>query len=400
VKTSIVSYLVKRYLRIDKTQPFITITALLAFLGVSIGVMVLMVTMAIMNGTVKEFENKLFTMNYPLSIYPKFISYVDSEIINIIEKKMPHLKLSPYISTQAIVKNGNNMSGGLVFGVNFNKESAINKVIYKSIDSIDVNGFKLVLGKGIAEELNIITNQKIMMIFTNTQPVGFSNSPTMKRFEYVAKFNSGLIAYDKAYMYTDIKALRKIVKIPPNQYDGIHIYSANPHTDIVKLQKILPASVGILGWWQQNGNFFSALEMEKHALFIVLMLIILVASLNIISSLLMTVMNRRKEIALLLSLGASKSEIRKTFFYLGVVIGGSGVIIGIMLGFGGIYILSSFDIITLPADVYGTSKLPMELSTLDFIYTIVGSFIVILLSSYYPAQKASNIDVLSVLRYE
>ena len=178
----------------------------------------------------------------------------------------------------------------------------------------------------------------------------------------------------------------------------MHIYSAQPRRDIEAIKAVLPPGYRALGWWEQNGNFFSALELEKRALFIVLMLIILVASLNIISSLLMTVMNRRSEIALLLALGASKREIKNSFFAQGLVIGGGGIICGLILGLFGVWLLGSFDIISLPADVYGSSKLPMELGLWDLVFTLLGATIIVAASSYYPAKKAANVDVLSTLR--
>ena len=137
-----------------------------------------------------------------------------------------------------------------------------------------------------------------------------------------------------------------------------------------------------------------------QALFIVLMLIILVASLNIVSSLLMTVMNRRQEIALLLSLGASKAEIKKSFFALGATIGGGGIVFGLVLGFFGVWLLGSFDIVNLPADVYGSAKLPMELSLLDLAMILVGAIVIVAFSSFYPAKKAAQINVLETLRNE
>ena len=400
MKKNIIPYLIKRYLRYDKTQPFITITALLAFFGVSVGVMVLIVTMAIMNGTKKEFESKLFTMNYPLTIYPKYVNFVNADLELLINEKMPKLKLSPFVQTQAIVKNGDVMNGGLIFGVDFQKERAINDVLEKALGDKEINKYDIVLGEGTVKELNLIKDEKAVVVFTNLEPNGFANAPKMKRFKYIEYFHSGLIAYDKTYMYTTIDSLQTIYNRNDSQYDGIHIYSKNPQEDIIKLKEFLPSYVGVIGWWQQNGNFFSALEMEKRALFIILLLIIIVASLNIISSLLMTVMSRRKEIALLLSLGATKKEVKNSFFYLGAIIGGSGVIFGLGLGFLGIYLLSTFDIINRPADVYGTTHLPVDLAMLDLLYTILGSFVIIVVSSYYPAKKAAEIDVLSVLRYE
>jgi putative ABC transport system permease protein len=201
-------------------------------------------------------------------------------------------------------------------------------------------------------------------------------------------------------MYTTIEGLSRILRYKKETYDGIHIYSDEPFKDIERIKEILPDHLSVVGWWQMNGNFFSALALEKRALFIVLMLIILIASLNIISSLLMTVMSRRKEIALLLSLGVYKEEIKKTFLYLGVIIGGSGMLFGIVLGFISIYLLGSFDLIDLPADVYGSSKLPLELSSIDFGLIVLGATTIVALSSYYPAYKATQVDVLDTLRNE
>ncbi len=394
------SYLVKKYLRFDKSQPFITISAFLAFLGVGVGVMVLLVAMAIMNGFDKEFERKLFTMNYPLSIYPKSFQKIDNDDLMILEKDFPNLKFSPYISSQVIVKKGAKLEGGLLFGVNFEKEIEINSVLEEALKDKKVGKYEIIVGKGIKESNFLHQNDKLTVIFTQSSPSGFSLIPKMKRFVYKGFFESGLIAYDKAYMYTTISSLRKILKYPENSFDGIHIYSKTPFEDIKKLKKSLPDYLGVVGWWQMNGNFFSALELEKRSLFIVLMLIILIASLNIISSLLMTVMSRRKEIALLLSLGVTFKEIKNTFFYLGMIIGGSGIVAGVILGLFSIYILGTFDIVNLPADVYGTSKLPLELSLSDFVSVFTGAVVIVFLSSYYPSYKATKINVLDTLRNE
>ncbi len=396
---NLVSYIVKKYLRFDKSQPFISITAILAFLGVMIGVMVLIIAMAIMNGMSKEFEKRLFTMNYPLTIYPKIYGAVDIELLIKLEKKFPNMKFSPYLRTQVLVKENKEMSGAVLFGVDFEKEKVINDVLAKAIKK-DNPKFPLIMGKGLYDELFMQSGKKVTLIFTDLTPTGFNLIPKIKKFKVVNSFESGLVAYDRSYLYTDLKSVEKVLKTPKNSYSGVHIHSNNPLKDIKKLKEFLGSEVGIIGWWQQNGNFFAAFEMEKKALFIVLMLIILVASLNIISSLLMTVMSRRKEIALLLSLGASKSEIKKIFLNLGLIIGGSGIVFGIILGFFGLYILENFDIISIPADVYGTSYLPIDLSMVDFISIVIGSIIIITLSSFYPAKKASEIDILSVLRNE
>lgn len=400
MKKSIIPYLVKRFLRFDKEQPFIFLSALLAFLGITLGVMVLLIAMALMNGFDKEFKKKLTIMNYPLTVIPKFYGAVNDDLLVDLESKFPHLKFSPYIQSSVMVRNGSKLEGGYIFGVDFKSEAAVNSVLGKAIEGKTFHKFDVLIGKSLKNEFNVYLNEKLMYLFTNVEPGGLSIAPKIKRFKIRSIFDSGLSAYDKAYSYTTLQALQTMLHIPSSMYDGIHIYSKNPHEDIAKIKEILPVSVAIKGWWEDNVNFFAALEMEKASLFIVLMLIILIASINIISSLLMTVMNRRGEIALLLSLGATTKEIKKVFLYLGVVIGIGGIIAGVFLGLGGIWILGSFDIISLPKDVYPTSTLPLDLNIQDFFLIVSGAFLIVIASSFYPAKKASEVDILTVLRNE
>lgn len=400
MKKSIVSYLVKRFLRFDKDQPFIFISALLAFIGITLGVMVLLIAMALMNGFDNEFKNKLTVMNYPLTIIPKFYGAVNSDLLIDLEEKFPNLTFSPYIQSSVMARSGSRLEGGYLFGVNFNDEAQVNSVLAKAIAAQTFKKFDVVIGKSLKDEFNLHADDKLMYIFTNVEPGGLSVTPKIKRLRVKAVFDSGLSAYDKAYSYTTLEAMQAIEHMPSNQYDGIHIFSKNPRVDIDVIKKELPINVSIKGWWEDNVNFFAALEMEKTSLFIVLMLIILIASINIISSLLMTVMNRRGEIALLLSLGATTSEIKKVFLYLGIVIGIAGILAGITLGLSGIWLLSTFDIVSLPKDVYPTSRLPLDLTLHDFVFIVVGAFGIVVASSYYPAKKASEVDILTVLRNE
>ena len=399
MKKSLVKYLVFKYLRFDKEQPFISLSMILAFLGVCVGICVLLVAMAIMNGFDKEFEKRFFIMNYPITIMPKFYSTIDDEFVRSLKNKFNDLEFSPYISTQVISKNGQKLEGGVVFGVNFKDEIKINEVVKNAIKDKNLSKFDILIGNGLVNDFNLKLNDKLLLIFSSLNPNGLSILPKTKRFDVKAKFNSGLAFYDKAYMYVDVNTLRKILNYS-DIYDGIHIYSNNAFKDVEKIRNFLGDEYLVLGWWELNKNFFSALALEKRALFIVLMLIILVASLNIVSSLLMIVMNRRSEIALLLSLGASRLEIKKIFVYLGMLVGFSGMMIGVILAFIALFVLGNFDIIKLPEDVYGTSKLPLDLSFYDFIFTIFGSIIIIVLSSYYPAKKATEINILDTLRNE
>jgi len=394
-----VSKIIRHYLKYDRDNPFIFISGLLAFLGISTGVMVLMITMGIMNGTQQEFREKLSVMNYPLTLIPMDINATNDNLIKKLKSQFPNLKFSPYYTTQVITKSSGFVQGGVLYGVDFDKESNINSVFQKARGVLK-SKFRIVIGDALSDEMNAYESDKITLYFSEQDAIGFGTMPLQKRFIIDGIFDSGLQSYDKAIMYSTLDAFEKILKRDKGVYDGIHIDSKEPLKDIIKIKKILPSTVIIEGWWQQNGSFFSAMEMEKQALFLVLLLIIVVASLNIISSLLMTVMSRRSEIALLRTLGATKTEIKQIFFRIGIIIGTGGIIFGTFLGLLGILALKTFDIISLPEDVYGTTKLPVDLTITDFSLIIIGTTIIILLSSLYPAKKASETDPLVVLRSE
>ncbi|ADV46402.1 ABC transporter permease [Nitratifractor salsuginis] len=398
----LVRRIVRHYLRYDPENPFIFVSALLAFLGIAAGVMVLMIAMGIMTGTQKEFEKKLFVMNYPLTI----ISYsggVRRATLKKIRQRFPEMKMSPFYTTQVIARNGEALEGGILYGVDFAKEAAINPIFAKTLKEHNITRpgrYDLITGDDLAMVLDARPGQKITLFFSQYQAAGLGTLPLQKRFVLRGTFDSGLKAYDKALMYTTLGAFHKILKKAPDRYDGVHLYTDDPFGAIKEIKALLPDDADVEGWWQQNGNFFSAMQMEKKALFLVLLLIILVAALNIVSSLLMTVMSRRKEIALLRTLGTTRREIRQIFFRLGVAIGTAGIVAGTLLGFLGIWVLTHFDIITLPADVYGTSRLPVDLLWSDLAMILAGTAVIVLLAALYPAKKAASTDPLKVLRNE
>jgi len=407
INRNFVHKIIRHYLKYDRDNPFIFVSMLLAFLGISAGVMVLMIAMGIMNGTEKEFQKRLFVMNYPLTLIPTNYNSTNDNLISKLKKEFPHLKFSPYYTTQVITKSGSNVNGSILYGVDFKKEGIINEVFENAIkNSLESKSrYKMIVGKTLANTMGVYNGQKLTLYFSEQQAIGFGTMPLQKRFSIIGQFDSGLKAYDKAIIYTTLEAFEKVLKRKKGIYDGIHVYSLHAMKNIKKIRKFLrknhlSSHVIVEGWWEQNRSFFAAMEMEKRALFLVLLLIILVASLNIISSLLMTVMSRRSEIALMRTLGASTWEIKRIFFKLGVVIGASGIIAGTILGFTGIWILTTFDVISLSADVYGFSKLPVDLTTFDFVSIIIGTIIIVILSSLYPAYKASSTDPLTVLRNE
>lgn len=405
--TTFINKIIKHYLKYDKDNPFIFISSFLAFLGIAAGVMVLMLAMGMMHGTKKEWEKSLFVMNYPLTIL-SINNNLNDKLVEKLSSNFPNLQFSPYYQTAVSSTSSLGMDGFYLYGVDFKREMLINKFLKKAEENAfhTKSKFKVYAGKSLTEKIFIPKGEKITLNFFNQQPIGFGSIPIIqKRFIIDATFESGLNNYDEKILYTTHEAFHKILKRQKGIYDGIHVFSNNPVEDIDKINAFLNEhgyknGIKVQGWWEQNASLFAAMEMEKTALFLVLLLIILVASLNIISSLLMTVMSRRSEIALMKTLGATSGEIKNIFFRLGTIIGVSGIIAGTILGFIGMWVLTTFPIISLPKDVYGFTKLPIDLTTVDFFSIIIGAFIIVLASSLYPARKASSTDPLTVLRNE
>jgi len=407
INNKFVNKIIKHYLKYDKDNPFIFISSFMAFLSVAIGIAVLMIAMGMMNGTENEFKKRLFQMDYPLTLIPLSYNVVTDEFTAELEKEFPTLKFSPYYTTQIITKSGSSIKGSMLYGVNFKKEEHLNKIFKTAYQEslFSKSKFKIIAGKKLVDEMFIKKGDKLTLFFSEMQAVGFGSMPLQKRFIVDSTYSSGLSTYDDFIIYTTHEAFHKVLKRPIGVYDGIHIYSKNAMEDEKKINSFLKTKgyadkIRMIGWWEQHASFFSAMEMEKTALFLALLLIIIVASLNIISSLLMTVMSRRSEIALMRTLGASSSEIKSIFFKLGSIIGVGGVIGGTILGFFSIWVLTTFDIITVAEDVYGFSKLPIDLTAIDFFSIISGAIIIVLVSSRYPAKKAASTDPLTVLRNE
>ena len=407
INSAFVNKIIKHYLRYDKDNPFIFISSIMAFLSIAVGIAVLMIAMGMMNGTENEFKKRLFQLDYPLTLIPLSQNITSDELTSKLSKEFPTLRFSPYYRTQIITKSGSNIKGSMLYGVDFDKEEKLNEIFQKAYkNSIGTESkFKIITGEKLIEEMFVNKGDKLTLYFSEMQAVGFGSMPLQKRFIVDSTYSSGISTYDDFIIYTTHEAFHKILKRSPSVYDGIHIYSDHAMEDVHDINAFLKKEgyenkTRIIGWWEQHANFFAAMEMEKNALFLALLLIIIVASLNIISSLLMTVMSRRPEIALMRTLGATNAEIKNIFLKLGAIIGLGGIIGGTILGFFSIWVLTTFDIITLSEDVYGFSKLPIDLTVTDFFSIIIGAVIIVLASSRYPAKKAASTDPLIVLRNE
>lgn len=396
----VIKLITMHYIKYDKDNPYIFVSMLLSLLGISVGLMALIITLAVINGVQKAFTHNLQIEKYPLTISSKE-GYINDSLLQMLKQRFPDCKFSPYYSSSTIIKHNQVISGALVLAVDYNSESILNEAFKNARGEIN-SKFKIIINENLAYKLNIFKNEKVTLYFSAQEAIGFGSMPLHKRFIIDGIFKSKKQSLENIKVYITLEAFEKIFKRKHANYDGIHIYSEKPLEKIKSIKKVLPNNISIQGWWEKHESLFSAMKIEKLSTNIILILIVFISSLSIISSLFMLIMNKRSEIALMYTLGVTKKEIKLIFLKIGMGIGSIGISLGILLSVICIWILKKFDIISMPKGIYSESdKLiieQLELST--YVFLALGVYLLIFIISLYPAKKAANTDPLIILKNE
>ncbi|MBW2180515.1 MAG: lipoprotein-releasing ABC transporter permease subunit [Deltaproteobacteria bacterium] len=401
-----------RYLKVKQKQAFISLITILSVAGVTVGVMALIVVIAVMAGFESDLKSRILgveshivLMNHegPISNY--------REIIANLEGKSDIEAVTPFVHAQVMLRSSSGVSGAVLRGID--PESAVHviKTFKKSAlkelskkrdpqgDSADPAG--IVLGKELARNLGVIEGDTVYLISPRGMISPIGHMPSMKQFKVSGFFESGMYEFDGTFAFVHLQDGQKIMRMK-DAVTGIEIRV----NDIYKAKDIAKRIESDLGfpfwlrdWMQMNRNLFSALKLEKKVMFIILTLIILVAAFNIASSLIMMVMEKTKDIAILKAMGATNKSIRKIFIYKGMVIGFIGTALGVILGSVLCALLKYYKFIELPGDVYYITTLPVRLEFYDVILIAIAAMVISFLSTLYPAQQASKLNPVEAIRY-
>ncbi len=396
-------FISKRFLK-EKKKSFISIISLLSTAGTAIGVMALIIVIAVMSGFGSELKKKILGIEAHAILLSHEGSFKDYRyIISEIKKNKAVVSASPFIFSQVMVKSPKSSSGAMLRGVNLASSKDISKFITIKApqDALPSDVPKIFIGLELAKSLDIRLGDTVYLILNQGKITPIGHIPTMKRVVTAGFFNSGMYEYDASLVYMDIKDAQQLLNME-DSVTGISIRVK----DIYKTSKIAAKIISDIGypywikdWMNMNKSFFSALKLEKTVMFIILTLIVLVAAFNVASSLIMMFMERIKDIAILKAMGATDKIIRKIFIIKGMIIGGAGVIIGVILGILACGLLSKYEFIKLPKDVYFLSYLPVELNFLDVLTIAVSALFICLLATVYPAYKASKVNTVDAIRY-
>ena len=401
-----------RYLKAKQKETFISFITMLSIAGVTVGVMALIVVIAVMAGFESDLKNRILGIESHVVIMRHGSSFSDyHKILGQVVKTNGVEAATPFIYTQIMLRSSSGVSGAVLRGIDPESAGGVIKVLDRSAllnikkmyrgkeTTGSVPG--IILGKELARNLGLGMGDAVYLISSRgmISPMGYL--PAMKRFQVAGLFESGMYEYDGSLAYIHLRDAQKILHME-DSVTGIEvrindIYNARHIAD-----KIL-ADVGFpywaRDWMQMNHNLFSALKLEKTVMFIILALIVLVAAFNIASTLIMMVMGKTKDIAILKAMGAMDGSIRKIFIFKGMVIGFMGTTLGVCLGFILCKLLEKYKFIELPGDVYYISTLPVRLEAPDVFIIAAGAMVICFIATLYPARQASKLNPVEAIRY-
>ncbi len=399
-----------RYLKPKKKDGFLNIISIFSFIGISLGVAVLIIVMSVMNGFRNELVNKIIGFNAHILVEP----YSDS-IKNTYPNDKTLLKISKDLiytnSGEGVLFYKENTKGLVLRGYSkkdFAKLSIINSENFEgNPDDLIKNGISI--GRELALDYNLSIGDQILIMSPSGIQTIIGNIPKQEPFIVTSLFDSGLADFDKNVAFLNIKSLEGLFNLDKSERN-LEIYLKNPiEIDFAKsIIKNIFTEEFIYTWADMNSSLFSALKVERNVMFIILSLIIIVAAFNIISGLTILVKNKTRDIAILKSIGVQNKSITKIFFFVGIIIGVSATIFGIFLGvLFSIYIekirffLSSiFNISLFPEEIYFLDKMPSEISFASISIIAICSILITIIVSIYPARKAANQDPIKSLKYE
>jgi len=400
-----------RYLKTKKRYGTVSLNTFISIAGVVIGVATSIITLSVMTGFQGYFRDKILSaISHIVVMEYTGRGIKDEEALQEKVDRVPHVKATtPFIISQAMLTSKDRVQGVVVRGINPETEGTVTSleknITEGSLRDLESRGKKLpgiVIGEDLASKFGVVIGDTITMVNPIGEETAMGMVPKMRKFALVGIFDAGMYDYNTGFAYISLPEAQKFFDMP-DRVSGIQVRV----DEIYNADKISDAILSAVGypyytrnWIEMNKNFFSALKLEKMGMSLLLIVIIIVASFNIIGTLTMIVMEKNREIAILKSMGAPAKSIMQIFMFAGLVIGLVGTTIGALIGYGAVALITRTGVISLPKDVYQVSHLPLSITGFDILFIAAMALGISFLATLYPSWQAAKQDPVEILRYE
>jgi lipoprotein-releasing system permease protein len=402
-------FIAVRYLLARRKQAFISLISLISAVGVAVGVMALLIVLALMTGLQGELRDRIVGSAAHIYVYKPVGGLGDAagEVKKV--REVPHVVgAAPVVLGQGLATSAGGSQFITIKGIEPALEPSVTNVA-QSMTAGSLNALApvagtmsgIVLGKDLAQKLGVSLDDSVTVLTPEGTLTPWGVSPRSRTFKVVGVFSLGLFEFDSSYGYVHLSVAEKLMDRSRPDFIEVKV------DDLFAAQEIARAIPAQLGsdyeaedWADMNKSLFSALWLEKMAMSITIGLIVMVAALNIIASLVLLVMEKTRDIAILKTMGSSAASIQRIFMLQGLVIGTTGTAIGAVGGYALIYLLDRYQLIRVNLDVYQISHVPFRLLPLDFVVVVVSAILVCFVATIYPSRQAAKLDPAQALRYQ
>jgi lipoprotein-releasing system permease protein len=399
-------FIASRYLKAKRKQAFISVITFISVLGITIGVMALVIALALITGFQEDVQDKILSATSHIMVsdlsgegmsdYPALVSKI---------KGIAGIQVvSPVAYDMVLVSGPFRSRGAMLKGIDFDLErkhsSWLQKLDSGTIPSPQTEG--ILLGRELAFAIGASPGNEVTVLTSSSRLSPLGLFPRTKKFMVSGTFSTGLYEFDSTTALAPLSAAQKFFRLGDRishlQIRIDDIFEAEKIAERIK--QVLPPAAYVTTWMELNKSLFSALKLEKNIMFLTITLIVFVAALNIIATLILMVMEKTRDIGVLMALGATPRSIKKIFFLQGVMIGVIGTSAGVLLGLFCCWLANTFELIKVPVDIYQISYVPFHIKITDLLMIIGVSLTISLLSTLFPSHRASRVDPVVALKYE